>query len=151
MEAFGKEMESKFGPEFEKKMEAFGKEMESKFGPEFEKKMEAFGKEMESKFGPGSEFEKTMKAFGKEMESKFGPDSEFVRKAKEQAGADSKPDEAQEASGRPKPSRKPKIANGSFASSSWKPRSASSWKRSRPSRPTEESMSSHNALCGQYR
>jgi beta-lactamase regulating signal transducer with metallopeptidase domain len=89
MEAFGKEMESKFGPEFEKKMEAFGKEMESKFGPEFEKKMEAFGKEMESKFGPGSEFEKTMKAFGREMEAKFGPNSELVRKTKEKAGAGS--------------------------------------------------------------
>jgi bla regulator protein BlaR1 len=76
MEAFGKEMEKKFGPgsEFEKKMEAFGKEMEEKFGPEFEKKMEAFGKDMEKKFGP--QFEKQMEAFGKDMEKKFGPEFE---------------------------------------------------------------------------
>ena len=51
-------------PDFEKKMEAFGKEIEGKFGPgsEFAKKMEAFGKEMEAKFGPGSDFEKKMKS-----------------------------------------------------------------------------------------
>jgi hypothetical protein len=44
-------------------MEAFGKEMEGKFGEgsDFQKKMEAFGKEMQAKFGPGSEFQKKIK------------------------------------------------------------------------------------------
>ena len=87
-EKIGKEMEEKFGPDFEKKMEEFGekigKEMEAKFGPgsDFEKKMKEFGKEMESKFGPGSDFEKKMKELGKEMESKFGPGSDFEKKMK---------------------------------------------------------------------
>lgn len=90
MEAFGKEMELKFGPEFEKKMEAkfgkgsdfekkmeaFGKKMESKFGPEFEKKMEAFGRDFEERFG--GDFAKNMEAFGKEMEEGFGKD--FAKK-----------------------------------------------------------------------
>jgi beta-lactamase regulating signal transducer with metallopeptidase domain len=79
-EKIGKEIEAKFGPDFEKKMEAFGKEIEEKFGPEFEKKMEAFGKEMEEKFGSGSEFAKKMEAFGKEMEAKLGSGSEFAKK-----------------------------------------------------------------------
>jgi beta-lactamase regulating signal transducer with metallopeptidase domain len=84
-EKIAKEMEAKFGPDFEKKMEALGDEIESKFGPEFEKKMEAFGKEIEAKLGPDSEFAKKMEAFGKEMEEKFGPDSDFVKKIKEKA------------------------------------------------------------------
>jgi beta-lactamase regulating signal transducer with metallopeptidase domain len=90
MEAFGKEMEKKFGEhsEFAKKMEAFGKEMEAKFGPgsEFAKKMEAFGKEMEKKFGDGSEFAKKMELLGKDMEKKFGPGSEFAKKMEEKFG-----------------------------------------------------------------
>ena len=84
-EKIGKEIESKFGPDFAEKMEKFGKEMEAKFGSgsEFEKKMKDFGQEMEAKFGPGSEFEKKMKGLGKEMEAKFGPGSEFEKKIKE--------------------------------------------------------------------
>ncbi|MFI5454748.1 MAG: M56 family metallopeptidase [Isosphaerales bacterium] len=92
-EKIGKEIEAKFGPDFEKKMEEFGKEMEAKFGPgsDFEKKMEEFGKEMEAKFGPGSDFEKKMKNLGKEMEAKFGPGSDFEKKIKELgAGSSSK-------------------------------------------------------------
>ena len=90
-EKIEKEIEGKFGPDFEKKMEELGekigKEMEAKFGPgsEFEKKMKELGKEMEAKFGPGSEFEKKMKELGKEMETKFGPGSDFEKKIKEQA------------------------------------------------------------------
>jgi len=84
-ERIGKEIEAKFGPDFEKKMEEFGKEIEAKFGPgsDFEKKMKEFGKEMETKFGPGSDFEKKMKELGKEMEAKFGPGSDFEKKIKE--------------------------------------------------------------------
>ncbi len=82
-EKIEKEIESKFGPEFEKKMEALGKEIESKFGPEFEKKMEALGKEMEAKFGPGSDFEKKMKDLGKELEAKLGPGSDFEKSMKD--------------------------------------------------------------------
>jgi len=92
-----KEIESKFGSgsDFEKKMEELGekigKEIEAKFGPDFEKKMEAFGKEMEAKFGPGSDFEKKMKELGKDMEAKFGPGSDFEKKIKELgAGSSSK-------------------------------------------------------------
>jgi beta-lactamase regulating signal transducer with metallopeptidase domain len=77
-----------FGPEFEKKMEAFGKEMEAKFGPgsEFEKKMKAMGKEMEFKFGPGSKFELEMKNLGEEMAKEFGPGSDFEKKMKSLEG-----------------------------------------------------------------
>jgi beta-lactamase regulating signal transducer with metallopeptidase domain len=82
-EKIGKEIEAKFGPDFEKKMEALGKEIEAKFGPEFEKKMEALGKEIEAKFGSGSDFEKKMKALGKEMEAKFGSGSDFEKKMKD--------------------------------------------------------------------
>jgi beta-lactamase regulating signal transducer with metallopeptidase domain len=86
MEKLGKEIEAKFGDgsDFAKKMEAFGKEIEGKFGDgsDFAKKMEAFGKEMEKKFGDGSDFAKKMEAFGKEMEKKFGPGSEFEQKMK---------------------------------------------------------------------
>jgi hypothetical protein len=82
-----KEIEAKFGPDFERRMEELGekigKEIEAKFGPDFEKKMEKFGKEMEAKFGPGSDFEKKMKDLGKEMEAKFGPGSDFEKKMKE--------------------------------------------------------------------
>jgi hypothetical protein len=72
-------------------MEAFGKEMEGKFGPgsEFQKKMEAFGKEMEAKFGPGSEFQKKLKEqhrgeTGDSKESPKNPPSSEAR-AKENA------------------------------------------------------------------
>ena len=46
------------GSDFAKKMEAFGKEMEAKFGPgsEFEAKMKKFGEELKEKYGPESEF-----------------------------------------------------------------------------------------------
>ncbi|MGP0069383.1 MAG: M56 family metallopeptidase [Isosphaeraceae bacterium] len=89
----GKEIEGKFGPDFEKKMEELGekieKEIEGSFGPDFEKKMETLGekigKELEAKLGPGSDFEKSMKELGKEMETKFGPGSDFEKKIKEQA------------------------------------------------------------------
>ena len=67
------EKKSKFGPGLEriwprKKMEAFGKDIEAKFGSgsDFDKKMEAFGKEIEAKFGPG--LRKKMKALSKEIE-----------------------------------------------------------------------------------
>ncbi len=76
-EKIAKEMEEKFGPEFQKKMELMGKDIEFKFGPEFQKKMELMGKDMEAKFGP--EFQKKMELLGKEMEEIFGPNSEFVR------------------------------------------------------------------------
>ena len=88
-EKIEKEIEGKFGPDFEKKMEELGekigKEMEAKLGPgsDFEKKMKELGKEMEAKFGPGSDFEKKMKELGKEMEAKFGPGSDFEKKMKE--------------------------------------------------------------------
>jgi beta-lactamase regulating signal transducer with metallopeptidase domain len=87
MEKLGKEIEEKFGPEFEEKMGKLGKEIGEKFGSgsEFEKKMKGLGKEMEARFGPGSDFEKKMKDLGKEMESKFGPGSEFAKKLKESA------------------------------------------------------------------
>ena len=53
--------------------EKIEKEIEGKFGPDFEKKMEELGekigKEMEAKLGPGSDFEKKMKELGKEMEA----------------------------------------------------------------------------------
>jgi polyhydroxyalkanoate synthesis regulator phasin len=44
-------------------MEAFGKEMEAKFGAgsDFEKKMKDLGDDMKKKYGPGSEFAKNVK------------------------------------------------------------------------------------------
>jgi hypothetical protein len=44
-------------------MKAFGKEMESKFGPgsDFEKKMKALGEEMKAKYGPDSQFMKKLR------------------------------------------------------------------------------------------
>jgi beta-lactamase regulating signal transducer with metallopeptidase domain len=84
-----------FGPDFEKRMEAFGKEMEAKFGPgsEFEKKMKAMGKEMEFKFGPGSKFEIEMKTLGEDMAKEFGPGSEFEKKMKAFEGLKGKAEE----------------------------------------------------------
>jgi beta-lactamase regulating signal transducer with metallopeptidase domain len=112
-EKIGKEIESRFGPEFEEKMEALGKELEAKFGSgsefvqklkelgkeieakfgpgsEFEKSMKDLGKEIGAKFGPGSEFEKSMKDLGQEMEAKFGPDSEFMKKLREKTSSEAK-------------------------------------------------------------
>ncbi len=88
--------DKKLGPDFEKKMEAFGKEMEAKFGPgsEFEKKMKALGKEMEFKFGPGSKFELEMKSLGEDMAKEFGPGSEFEKKLKALESLKGKGDEA---------------------------------------------------------
>ena len=93
-ETIGKEMEKKFGPgsDFEQQMKKLGTELESKFGDgsEFAKKMEAFGKEMENKFGPGSEFEEKMKKLGEEMKEKYGPGSDFAKKLEEKVAEGSK-------------------------------------------------------------
>ena len=75
-------------PQDAKRWEAFGKDMEKRFGPgsAFDKEMRAHGKEMEKRFGHGSPFEKEMKVwdekYGKEMELKFGKDSDFAKKMK---------------------------------------------------------------------
>ena len=78
MEALGeeiaKEMEKKFGADFERKMEAIGKDVEARFGPDFEKQMEKLGEELAKKFGPDSDFAKEMKSLGERMAKEAGPD-----------------------------------------------------------------------------
>lgn len=68
-----KQIEKKFGKDFEMKMEkwgeAFGKQWEEKHGPEMEQWGEDFGKRMEEW---GERFGKRMEEWGKEIEEKYG-------------------------------------------------------------------------------
>ncbi|MAN58973.1 MAG: hypothetical protein CMC08_03960 [Flavobacteriaceae bacterium] len=77
MKKWEKQIEKRFGKDFEHKMEkwgeAFGKQWEEKHGSEMEKRMEAWGEQFGEQMEQwGESFGKRMETWGKEIERQYG-------------------------------------------------------------------------------